>query len=257
MSFADIAKETGKRWKELPDYDRIHNQQIPAANRLREYKEELEVYKQTENYRNYQTYLEEFNQGQHGSEPMASSYNKISLSPIGQEEIEAIPQDSFGTEDLYLEDQLHDSLAPVKSGMKEMHLVLKSLGTHSPSTRLAALPPEDLTTKSVEAFLRGTGSLLYLWSQDEALDLIKSAYHPQSDSTPVHKVEVFAMSAVGSRCDAEFYTTSLQEKYLYSFLCMLSLASNMSDLHRMRLFACLAICRFTDSTKSARIFICK
>jgi hypothetical protein len=256
-SFVDIAKETGKRWREFSDDERVHNWGTPAADRLRDYKVELETYKQTEDYRGYQAYLEEFKQGQHSSKLKAPSYGKASLIPKDQEEIEAIPQDSFDTEDLCWESQPQDRAASIKSGMEEVHNILKSLGIHSHSTRVAAIPPKDITMKAVEAFLHGTGSLLYFWSQDEALDLIKSIYHPQGDSTPVHTTEVFAMSAVGSYCDGEAHTMLVQGKFLHSFLYMLSSPSNMSDLRRMRLFACLAICRFTNSTESARRLICK
>jgi hypothetical protein len=254
-SFIDIAKEMGKRWRELPDNERIHIWETPAADRLRDYKEEFKTYKETENYRSYQTYLEDFKQGKNNSGFMAPSYGETSLVPKDQGEIEAISQNSFDTEDLYLESQPQDRAASVKSGMEEVHHVSKSLGIHTQSTRVAAIPPEDATTKAVKAFLHGTGSLLYFWSQDEALDLIKSVYHPQGDSTPVHTTEVFAMSAVGSYCDGEAHTMLVQGKFLHSFLCMLSSPSSMSDLRRMRLFACLAICRFTNSTESARRLI--
>lgn len=81
LSFVDIAKETGKRWRELSDDERVHNWETPAADRLRDYKDELETYKQTEDYRSYQTYLEEFKQGQHSSSSSskAPSYGKASL----------------------------------------------------------------------------------------------------------------------------------------------------------------------------------
>jgi hypothetical protein len=91
-------------------------------------------------------------------------YGEASLVLKDQEEIKAIPQDSFDTEDLYLESQLQDRAVSVKSRMEEVHHVLKSLGIHSQATRVAAIPPEDATMKAVKAFLYSTGSLLYFWS---------------------------------------------------------------------------------------------
>ena len=150
-----------------------------------------------------------------------------------------------------------DRAASVKSGMEDVHHILRSLGIQSYSTRVAAILQEYITTKAIEAFLHGTGSLLYFWSQNEALNLIKSVYYSQSDATPIHATEVFAMSAVGSYCDREAHMMLVQEKFLHLFLYMLSSPSNMSNLRRIRLFACLAICRFTNSTDSARRPICK
>ena len=315
-SFAELAKETGKRWRELSDEERVAIWDTPTADRLQAYREELEHYKRTENYQNYQTYLKNFKQQQHNPERAILTDNKTSSNSEsvsvhqrrasqGQEEFETAHEESDGAEDLdlkgqsqdktllitsgfedmrhisnmegrlqettspimprmeevrdtpNLDDQLQGMASPVASGMEEVRTVAKALGINPHSTRVAAFPQEAMTTKAVQAFLHGTGSLLYLWDQDEALDLVKSVYHPQSESTPVHATEVFAMSAVGSYCDGEAHTVLLQEKFLHFFLYMLSSSSNVSDLRRMRLFACLAICRFTNSVESARILMSK
>lgn len=254
-SFVDIAKEQGKRWRDLSVDERLHNWETPAADRLQDYKDKLKKYKQTEDYRAYQTYLEEFKQGQHGSGFKTPSQDEASLVDKGQQETGITLQGSLATKDSYLESQWQDKAAPVKSGMEEVHHTLKSLGIHHQTTRVASIPQENLTKKAVDAFLRGTGTLLFLWGQDEALNLMKSVYHPQRDPTPVYATEVLAMSAVGSYCDGEAHTMLIQEKLFHLFLCMLSSPSDMSDLRYMRLFACLAICRFTKSTESARRLI--
>ncbi|KAF2844327.1 hypothetical protein T440DRAFT_27074 [Plenodomus tracheiphilus IPT5] len=194
------------------------------------------------------------------SNAIVSSSHSLSASSRpsgsqGQEENGASPRDSVDTEDLYPERQPQDTTSPVKSGMEEVHHVVKCLGIQFQATRVAAMPLEDMTTKAVEAFLNGTGSLLFFWGHAEALELIRSVYHPRSDSTPAYATEVFAMSAVGSYCDGEAHTTLVQERCLHSFLYMLSLPSNMSNLRRMRLFACLAICLYTNSIDSARRLI--
>jgi hypothetical protein len=268
LSFSEIAKETGKRWRELSDRERANMWETPAADRLQGYKEEFELYKQTENYQSYQTYLKNFKQGQHNPDSItpsdmnaestskSASFSQLPASQ-DQETFEAIHQDSFDTEDVNMEGQSQDTTSPVESGMEEVRHISKALGINPHLMRVTAFPPEDITTKAVEAFLHGTGSLLYLWNQDEALNLVSSVYHPQTDSTPVHTIEVFAMSAVGSYCDGEAHTKLLQEKFLHFFLNMLSSASDMCDLRCMRLFACLATCRFTNSVESARKLMCK
>jgi hypothetical protein len=101
-------------------------------------------------------------------------------------------------------------------------------------TRVAPFPPEDMTTKAVEAFFYGTGSLLFLWNQQEASSLVPSVYSPEKDSKPVSSVEAFAMSAVGSYCDSEGETTLFREKFLHFFLYMLGSIPDVSDLRCMR-----------------------
>ena len=262
-SFTEIAKETGRRWRELPNEERANTWERPAAERLQEYKEKLESYKQTEDYQSHRTYLELFEQRRHNSESTTPSDDKslstskpASFSRLpawqGQEDFEAILQESVDTEDLKLDLRSQETASPVKCGMDEVRHILKALGINSHLIRVAALPPEDMTSKAVEAFLHGTGSLLYLWNQTEVSNLVRSVYHSQSDSKPADTTEVFAMSAVGSYCDGDAHTMLLQEKFLHLFLHMLVLHVDMSNLHRMRLFTCLAICRFTNSAESAR-----
>jgi hypothetical protein len=265
-SFIEIAKETGKRWKELSQEERAVIWETPAADRLQDYKKELDRYKQTENYQSYQTYLEGFEQKLHNPESITSSNNKLSSPheaavsgqlPAAQGEFETTRQEIVDTDDLDLESQSQDTVSPVKDGIEEVRHISKALGINAHLTRVTAFPPEDITTKAIEAFVHGTGSLLYLWNRDEAFDLVRSVYHPQSDSKPVSAIEVFAMSAVGSYCDADDHTILAREKFLHLFLYMLSSYSEVCPLRRMRLFACLAICRFTNNVESARILMCK
>jgi hypothetical protein len=264
-SFTEIAKETGKRWRELSSEERIVIWETPAADRLQDYRKELERYKQTDNYQSYQTYLEGFKQQRHGLESILlsdtlSSTHEPAISgqlSASQEGLEATNPESVWTDDHGLESGSQDSASPVKDEMEEVRHISKAFDINAHLTRVTAFPQEDMTIKAVEAFVHGTGSLLYLWNRDEAFDLVKSVYHPQSDSKTVYTTEVFAMSAVGSYCDAEAHTMLAQEKFLHFFLYMLSSSSDVCLLRRMRLFACLAICRFTNSVESARRLMCK
>jgi hypothetical protein len=267
-SFTEIAKEAGKRWRELSHEERTIIWETPAADRLQDYRKELERYKQTEKCRSHQTYLEGFKQRSHNPKPTTMSDNKAAstskLATFGpltaskaQEESEATRQEIVDTDDMDLEGGSQDTASPNKDEMEEVRHISKALGINPHLIRVAAFPPEDMTTKAVEAFVHGTGSLLFLWNWDEAFDLVRSVYHPQGDSKPVHATEVFAMSAVGTYCDAEAHAMLAREKFLQFFLYMLSSSSDMCVLRRMRLFACLAICRFTNSVESARRLMCK
>jgi hypothetical protein len=267
-SFTEIAKETGKRWRELSHEERMIIWETPVADRLEEYKKELECYKQTEKYRSHQTYLDGFKERSHNPKPTTMSDNKASstseLASFGpltaseaQEEFKAARQESVDTDDIDMEGGTQNAALSDEDEVEEVRQISKALGMNPHSIRVAAFPPEDMTTKAVGTFVHGTGSLLFLWNRDEAFDLVRSVYHPQGDSNPVHATEVFAISAVGSYCDSEAHTMLTREKFLHFFLYMLSSSSDVCVLRRMRLFACLAICRFTSSVESARRLICK
>jgi hypothetical protein len=240
----------------------VTNWERPAAERLQHYKEELDRYKLTENHQSYQMYLERFKQARHKPEQIAPSGNKalsilestlFSRLPdsLDLEEVKAAVQESIDAEGPNVEGHLQDIISPIKAGMEEVCNVLEALGINFHSIRTSAIPLEDITTAAIEAFLSGTGSLLCLWNRDEALDLVRSIYHSEKDSTPLDATEVFAMAAVGSYCDGDA-SLLVQEHFLDFFLCLLSSPLHMYKLRRMRLFACLALCRFMNNVESAR-----
>jgi hypothetical protein len=261
-SFADIARETGKRWKNLSHGERANIWELPVAERLQMYKEELECYRETEEYRNYQMYLEKFKHQQHHSEslgpsgsnhvPVQRTADSDDQTSVTLERLEATYQKRMDMESQDLRSQSPDTASLTKDSMDEVRSISRVLGVNTHFIRVATLPPEDMTIGAVKAFLDGTGSLLFLWDREEAEDLVRSVYHLHHDSKPAHATEVFAMAAVGTYCDAEAHTPFARERFLHIFLCQLSSFLKMSDLCYMRLLICLAICRFTNHIDSAR-----
>lgn len=260
-SFTDIAKETGRRWRDLSDEERVNTWEAPANDRLEKYKEELVCYKETEEYWNYQMYLKKFKQQQHNSELPGPSYNKSSSAQkitdsnqplVTLAGLEAIYKENMDMESQDLRSQSPDTASLTKDSMDEVRCISKALGVNTHLIRVTAFPREDMTARAVKSFLDGTGSLLFLWDREETVDLVRSVYHPQHDFKPAHAAEVFAISAVGSYCDTEAHAPLAREKFLHLFLYMLSSSLKMCDLCYMRLLSCLAICRFTNNVDSAR-----
>lgn len=275
LPFSEVTKQIGARWRELSHEKRVNFWEMPAAEKLREYKVELEQYKQTENYQRYQEYLEEMAEAQHkpkstilpSSTSTATSLEPMSVSQPSttqiQEGFQATQQRDFDTDDALSSDHLNSdsqsqlAMSSIDSGMEEVQCIIHSLGINSQLIRVAAFPPEDMTANSVEAFLSGTGLLLFLWERNEALGLVKSVYNQRNESAQQNAIDIFAMAAVGSYCDGEPKSAPFQKDFLHFFICMLSSRSEMSGLRCMRLFTCLAICRFTNNVESARRLMCK
>jgi hypothetical protein len=273
LSFAEVAKEVGKRWGKLHSKERVDLWEKPASDTMREYKAELERYKKEESYQNYQAYLEDFKRGQHKPESTTPSDDKASSS-FGDSRSNQLPaspdqgkprQAQIGEHDsadpshftLFYSDSPSNHLtSPSDSGMEDVRQVLNDLGVNPRYARVNALPPESNIIIAVEAFLHGTGSLLYLWDHEEALGLVKSVYHSKGDLNRLDVTELFAMSAIGSYCDGPSDVLSVQETFLHFFVSMLSSPLDMCNLRRMRLFTCLAVCCFTDSVESARRLMC-
>ncbi len=268
MPLADIEKAVERRWQELSQEERVSRWERPAFQRLKSYEEELERYKQTESYRTYQTYLETFKQQRHSPKtrilPDSKALSTSETAPSAQLSVFPEHEDLDGYQPMVLdpydpglEGQPHDMTSPVKCGMTEVRNILTAQGINPDLIRVAAYPSEEVTTRAVEDFLNGTGALLHLWDQEEAMALTKSVYHPQNDGTSVHATEVFAMAAVGSYCDGKRGGSFFRERFLEFFLCLLSSNSSISELRCMRLFGCLAIIRFANNVGSARELICK
>ncbi len=268
MPLADIEEAVERRWRELPQEERVSRWERPAFLRLHNYQKELERYKQTENYQRYQIYLEAFKQQRHSPKirilpdskaPSTSETAPSAPLPVRpeQEDLDDCQRMVFDPYDSGLEGQPHALTSPVKRGMAEVRDILTAQGIDPHLIRVAAYPIEDVTTKAVEDFLNGTGALLHLWDQEEAMALTKSVYHPQNGGPPVHATEVFAMAAVGSYCDGEMGGSFFREQFLEFFLYLLSSTSAISELHCMRLFGCLAIIRFANNVESARKLMCE
>jgi hypothetical protein len=272
LSFVEMAKEAGRRWKNISQEEKVRVWEEPATEKLREYTTELEQYKKTENYRSYQNYLEDFKRLRHGPESTASLDDRASPSfeSARSDQQQASPSeeghqftrqgdtvDPFSLNRLSLDSASLHLISQVELGMEEVGQVAKSLGVNPHYFRINAFPPEDMTTTAVDAYLHGTGSLLYLWDHDEALNLIKSVYHRESGSTEPHTTELFAISAIGCYCDSQTITPSISDNFFQFFLSMLASPQDMCELRRMRLFTCLAIYRFTNHVESARKLMCK
>jgi hypothetical protein len=274
LSFAEIAKEVGKRWASLSRDERVNTWEKPAVDRMERYSVELEEYKKTKNYHSYQIYLEDFKRGQQKKES-GSLLNETTLPATTS----TASTTSLASRSRETSQTTHwNELSPAKRssakphtshttppiltssfelGMEEVGKVLQTHGVNLHYFGHDILPSEEMTNVAVEAFLHGTGALLSLWNHDEALDLVKSVYHPTGASSQVDTAEVLAMAAIGSYCDSEAISSFIPENFFHSFLSMLVVPENMTNLRRMRLFVCLAICRFTDSVESARALICK
>lgn len=146
---------------------------------------------------------------------------------------------------------------PVQAGLNEVRRIARYFGIGPQLLGATAIPAATITASSVQTFLQCTGSLIYLWSHDQAIQALRSLDDSVSDLTPTNAVEAFAMAAIGSYCDGDLGEKLSSITFLEYFICMLSSPLSIRELSYMRLFACLAICRFTDSTDSARILLCK
>jgi hypothetical protein len=267
LSFTEYAKETGKRWQHIMPFERYNTWEKPAAEELQRYKSEVETYEKTEEYRDHQAYLTQFyaahpppNLDSGTSEttetgPTETEPTTSTLSPIEE------PGRTLKTEvselDLYDFDVPQDSsMPPIEAGMEEIMHVFEALGVGARFSRVKPFPPERNTSAAVQTFINNTGSLLYLWEKDEVTQLLVDVYHSKSGPTQLQVVELLAMAAIGSYCDGETSTSNVEPSFMDAFVYSLHTRTSFDHLRAMRLFTCLAICRFTNRATSARKLMC-
>jgi hypothetical protein len=264
MSFPDVAKETGRRWQALSHAERSEVWEEPAREDLLNFKAELSVYKDTQEYKQYQEYLAGFREQQSKSEsstiagktPKSSQFqspSQVSISPENNQDdendFESESSDSMGHD---FEPPMDHTLPPLQAGMEEVARTYSDLGVASRLSKAKPYPAEHYTTAAVEAFLNNTGSLLSLWGPDEAVSLIKSVYTSDCGRPSEKAVQVFAMAAIGSYCDGGPTPSDHQQAFLDVFVYLLKSQHDVGAIDSMRLMACLAICRFMKSVISAR-----
>jgi hypothetical protein len=257
-----LAKETGKRWQQLSPTERHRLWEKLASDQLQRYKAETEAYKNTQEYRNHQAYLSRFyalhpppRASSVASETHGTNPTETIATPF-EEPVRAFKSDLSETK-LYEFDVPQESIiSPLEAGMEEVDRISKALGVATRTSRANSFPTEATTAAAVRNFLNNTGSLLYLWSNDEARQLLKNVYHAEGSPNQLEVAELFAMAAIGSYCDGETSSTTSQPSIMDAFIHSMHMRPRFDHLHGMRLFACLAICRFINRAVSARKLMC-
>ncbi|KAL6706053.1 hypothetical protein ACN47E_006155 [Coniothyrium glycines] len=237
--------------------------ELTTANVLQDYRIAFTNYRQTDGYRNYQTYLDDLQQQRQRHDPGTSFLPGRGpahrLAPTANHnqgrDVDSAIQTRVNMGSLFLESPSSSRASPVVTGMDEVRSTTRSLGVNPDLIRVAPLPTQDVMTRAVDDFLSGTGALINLWTKSEAHELISSIYDLRTTTNFVYTTEVFAMAAVGSYCDGDHHTAMVKEQILHHFLYLFSADLDMDDFRRMRLLASMALCRFTNNVDSARKLI--
>jgi hypothetical protein len=222
LSFVNIAKEVGRRWQDLPaEQKRVW--ESTAARAMQEFESQMDEYKKTENWKKYQRYLNDFrtkqNQPASGKRPVASrsttdssnntqGYSHASpSSPESSTTAQPLPSPGLEAE------ACHNALTLAFSELVALRGEVLDSGTQ-PYDALN-LPPEELVQRAIYAFIGGTGSLIFMWTYEQANLLLDRVYRPQVPVDSMTLAECFTVAAMGAHYDMDCFPDSIR-KMLYA-----------------------------------------
>ncbi|KAF2186359.1 hypothetical protein K469DRAFT_573722 [Zopfia rhizophila CBS 207.26] len=258
LSFVDIAKEVGRRWQELSsEKKRIWESQ--AARAMHEYEAQMDEYKKTDNWRKYQVYLEEFKAHQTQAKNGKREIDTLTRSSVQTEHSHASPSpsespvsvpSSTSTEAELCYNALTLAFSEVVSLRDEI------LSQNIQPYGEQKLPPEDLTRRAMYAFIRGTGSLLYMWTYAEADQILDRIYRAENPLDAMTLAECFTVAAMGAHYDLDRFPDRIRQAlYASGTLYFNEKTARVDYLRTMRLLLSMSFYALLERHMSARYLV--
>ena len=264
LSFVNIAREVGRRWQDLPaEQKRVWESN--AARAMQEFEAQMDEYKRTDSWRKYQAYLNDFKTQQStpsstGKRPSNSRsttdtsnntrpYSRA--SPASSDSPTSLPSNtSMGTE----AEVCHNALTLAFSELVTLRGEILSEGTRPYNEYY--LPSEDLVRRSIYAFIRGTGSLLFMWTYAQADEILDRIYRPQRRVDAMTLAECFTLAAMGAHYDMECFPDRLRRVlYASGTLHFHEQTARQDYLRTMRLLLSMSFYALLEKHMSARYLV--
>lgn len=258
MSFVDIAREVGRQWQQMdPGMKQTWENQAAAA--MQEYEEQMETYRRTDAYQDYQRYLESFKKapGKTMRQKLRTNSSSETVPRSGRSEsVEsgeggaAPSMASPGNSAQRLEEECQQALFRAMTEIKRLRQEYSEIQPQD----AASVPPDDLARTAIGAMINRSGSLLYVFSREQAQELLYSVYDSSSKLGPLVLTELCTMAAVGGHFDSRTIPNALTKRLAATALTFLDsvVVNDESYLRIMRILCCLAIYSLLEKHGSAR-----
>jgi hypothetical protein len=267
LSFVHIAREVGRRWQELPpEQKRVWESN--AARAMQEYESQMDEYKKTDEWRRYQTYLNDFKAQQaqptNGKRaPVSRTMSHMSHSTREQSRASPEPQtpespgssipssvSSSGTD----AEVCHNALTLAFS---ELISLRGEILTHAVRPyNEHHLPSEQLARRSMYAFIQGTGSLVFMWSYEQADEILNRIYRPKGRIDAMDLAECFTIAAMGAHYDMDCFPDRIRKVLYASGTLHFHERTARTDFMRtMRLLLSMSFYALLEKHMSARYLI--
>lgn len=263
LTFVHIAREVGRRWQELPpEQKRVWESN--AARSMQEYESQMDSYKMTDDWRKYQVYLNDFKAQQ--AQPGTGKRNMggRTKSHSTREHSRASPEtsespgssapssiSSSGTD----AEVCHNALTLAFSELISLRgeILTQAIRPYDENH----LPSEELARRSMYAFIRGTGSLVFMWSYEQANDILDRVYRPQSGKIDAMDLaECFTIAAMGAHYDMECFPDRIRRVlYASGTLHFHEKTARTNYMRTMRLLLSMSFYALLEKHMSARYLI--
>lgn len=259
LSFVEIAREVGRQWQ-LMDPGLKQKWETQAAAAMQEHEEQMEVYRRTDAYQEYQQYLESFKKAPgkttrqklrtNSSSQMVPTRSRRSESVESGESGRTQSMGPSGESAERLQEECQQALF---RAMAELKRLRQEYGDFEPQDT-TSMPPDDLARTAIGAMLDGCDSLLYVFSREQAEELVRSAYDPSSNPNALLLTELCILSAVGGHFDSRTIPSALTKRLVATALTFLDsvIVNDESYLRIMRVLCCFAVYSLLEKHLSAK-----
>ncbi|KAF2020225.1 hypothetical protein BU24DRAFT_135558 [Aaosphaeria arxii CBS 175.79] len=262
LSFVDIAREVGRQWQVLPA-EKKRVWESHAARTMQEYEAQMDEYKKTDSWRKYQTYLADFRIQQAPSPvskltrptaPRVDSFIRTESSRASSASSDgpgsAPSFQSTGTE----AEVCYSALTLAFNELVSLRGEILDQGVRPYD--IHHLPAEDLMRRAMYAFIRGTGSLLYMWTYSQADDILEQIYRPQRPVDPMALAECFTVAAMGAHYDIDCFPDRIRKTlYASGTLHFHESSARLDYMRTMRLLLSMSFYALLEKHMSARYLI--
>ncbi|KAG9185114.1 hypothetical protein G6011_07658 [Alternaria panax] len=266
LSFVDIAREVGRRWQELPA-ERKRIWESNAARAMQEFEAQMDEYKKTDNWRKYQAYLNEFRTQQttsiSGKQRPGNSRSTTDTSNNTRQYSRASPSSSDSPVSLQSSivsagpeaEACHNALTLAFSELVTLRGEILNRGGVQQFSQ-GFLPLEDRVRRSMYAFVRGTGSLLFMWTYEQVNEILDRIYRPQRQVDDMTLAECFTVAAMGAHYDVDAFPDRMRRLLYASGTLHFNEQTARQDYFRtMRLLLSLSFYSLLEKHMSAKYLI--
>ncbi|EUC36217.1 hypothetical protein COCCADRAFT_2680 [Bipolaris zeicola 26-R-13] len=264
LSFVDIAREVGRRWQELPA-EKKRVWESNAARSMQEFEAQMDEYKKTDSWQKHQMYLNEFKAQQStassGRQRPGNSRSTTDTSNNTRPYSQASPSSIDSPVSLMPAvpmgpgaEACHNALTLAFSELVTLRSEIINGGAqHFNENRL---PPEDRVRRSMYAFIQGTGSLLFMWTFEQADEILDRIYRPQTKVDDMTLAECFTVAAMGAHYDIDAFSNDmLRLLYASGTLHFNERTARQDHFRTMRLLLSLSFFSLLEKHMSAKYLI--